>query len=796
MPFPWSALLGRYRWFLRRRRPSLVPPPDPDESEIDDPAAQSQVAKLACIADTQAGCFQFLEFCDYKEFSYLLPFALEHGRTLFTEEEPTASLLARLGPQMTQAELREVVLHSKFVDSAGFLTSGAVERALTAASPAAALGFSWDQQHSIPYVNRMLREDFTLLGRLSSSVLSRQPNAMAIAAAHPFALGWMLSPAKPILGKELLGRDPAAGECIGFHTVRLESVHPAGLMEALRAWLLTPGCVRRLDDSLRAAFERDRARLPAPSERSVALFDAFARRFVDPRVVRAVLEHVWADTSYVTGGVGAIKTMLCVSPNLRALSVAPGILQRIVANAVRLCTHVRAVAEVFRLEEAQRTGSTIHLVRMLHAPEVELVPGKPGAPPAPTALLVPRRAAFLKEYGGRLMICGYNTTFAWKRWFLSPYTSTAPLSPDGEHGALNVTDGLHLPSRLQLNGLGMFLSPETERMLPRPHGAPMSREDHEWLERLVRTMPDFGQLILDSMVEARAAQRVHPADAAALRFPGHFVLRGTPEDPDATLAVRCDSPAALAADHAAAGGGFQRLYAFHGAPHATFMGIVATTISFPDFEPELQENAWWSPMLHELLCRLQDEHTALVTTRHHRALAAVLRAWANRLALAHPAAGGAPPRLVPLFPGRPPLAYPPTAGRTARAMLLQAAQASLGTPFKRQAEPILAAMPPERGATLLNRILAECQGLAQAFDPPRKEEPPPAELSPRQRLMLDALERAQARRPAPAGGPLFWSRFLSDAADHLNPPGAARVYMPVVQSRQVSLFAWPSALRP
>ncbi len=760
-------VLGRIL-FSKKRRGSLLAPHS--DEELLTPESQSRDAKAAEIRSTDGACFERMDFDGADEFVHLLQLALEYDAPIFTLEDTTAALLRRYGHRLHPGEIRGILYHSTFLDKSGrYISSATVERAVTAVHPTVAVCHSWSQQQNAAYVCTMMEQDFTVIGHVSPAVLTRQHQAFTIAVAHPFALGWMIDPAKPIIRQELLGRDPRSVpsvdmDSIGFNTVDMGNIHPMGLLEALRIWLEAPGCVRRLDDSLRAAFERDRETLSTPSEESLALFTDFARLHVDPRVVRAVIDHIWADTSFIPGGSATLKGMICVSPNLRALSISPGILQRIVGNAVRACTHVKACVEALELEEAQRTARNINLTGMSPKSEVELVRG---APTGATLLFVPSRARFLSSHEGKVLLNGVSTNFVWRNDFLSVYTSTKPRDPATEHLAINALHHPQSPSKLHLNILGMFLSPETERMLPRQHGSPMSRADHEWLAMLTTGMPEFGRIILDAMVKSNAAQQISPDDARGGITPGYVLLNGTADDPYATRGGRCDTAEELAATLAEER--FDRLYTFRGATHARFMGIVATTISYPDFEPEMRESEWWSPMLHEMMCRLQDEHNELASTRHHRELAAVMRAWANRIEFTFVQE----PTYVPLFPGRNPVAYPAKTARIIREMLC-ATHHVLKEHYERKADPIRAATnKPPRGSLIFCMILADCYRFAQDFP-----------LEPEQKVTWTRVRELQSSQLAPTGGPTFWGQFLSDVADRVNDPAHTRLYMPSVQTRQ------------
>ena len=768
-------ILGRIL-FSRKRRGSLLAPHSDDELT---PESQSRDAKAAEIHSTGGACFEHMDFDSADEFVHLLQLALDYDAPIFTLEDPTAALIRKYGHQLHPGEVRSILYHSHFLDKSGrYINSTTVERAVTATHPTVAVCHSWNQQQNATYVCSMMEQDFTVLGHVSPAVLTKQSPAFTIAVAHPFALGWMINPAKPIIRQDLLGRDPRSGpsvdmDSIGFNTVDMGNIHPMGLMEALRIWLETPGCVHRIDDSVRASFERDRATLSTPSEESLALFTDFARLHVDPRVVRAVINHIWADTSFIPGGCATLKGMICVSPNLHALSISPGILQRIVGNAVRACTHVKACVEALQLEEAQRTMRNINLTGMSPKVEVELVKGThQGA----TVLFVPSRARFASSHEGKVLLNGVSTNFIWKNKFLSVYTSTKPRDLATEHLSINAAHSLQSPSKLHLNIFGMFLSPETERMLPRQHGSPMSRADHEWLVMLTTGMPEFGRIILDAMVKSDAAQRLDPDDPTPAALPGYVLLHGTADDPFATQGGHCDTAKELA--DALAEERFERLYTFDGATHARFMGIVATTISYPDFEPEMQESEWWPPMLHEMLCRLQDEHNELASTRHHRELAAVMRAWANRIEFTFVQE----PTYVPLFPGRNPVAYPPKTAKIIREMLC-ATHHVLKEHYERMADPIRrAASPkPQRGSVIFCMILADCYRFAQEFP-----------LDPEQKETWTRVRELQSSQLAPTGGPTFWGQFLSDVADRVNDPAHARLYMPIVHTRQGFPHAWTS----
>ena len=786
----------------------------------DAPPPAPQNAKLDLIRTTRGAGFDTLDFADYLEFSLLLEAALEHEEPfLFGSGARLARLLQRFAAQMPTDLVLEVLQRSLFLDEDGWLLATAeaarVEAALTAASPVLSVRFSRQQQRDVAHAIRCLDQDFSVVRCLHPDLLGESRYAIALAKAFPLRLGWALSPARRVLELDLFGLRPldesesgddgeAAGyalDGVGLDTVPQGDVFTGALMLLLRGWLLTPGCVRRLDDSVRDAYRADSLGAGLVSGAARAKFEAFARRHVDPRIVRGALAHVWADASRIPGGRAILKELVCMSPNLDALRLPAPVLTMILNNALRLCRHVRTAAGALQLERAARERADIVVTRVEPSVEVRLVPGGPGA----TTLFAPSRDEFFRLHRGRVMVRECNTDFMWGPELMGPYLRTAPYAEGEELACVHAPQASHRNGKLHLNVLGMFLSDETRRMLPGAPASPppMTRGDHEWLARLLADMPAFGEAVVDGLMMCggvREGLLASPGDPlAGLPAPCTLVLTGAPSEPRAVRVVACGSAAALeeavarffyrfgdedagtlagaqrcAREARAAGAPEMRFFAFLGVTHAQFLGVVTTAIAFEEFEPELRRSPWWEPMLNEAVLRLHEEHRAHLLARHHRLLAAQLLAWANRIGLAFLAP---PPPARPLFPGRRAPAYPDKTAAGLRAAC-QALSRACVDEYLRGADMVPAPAAP-RGARLFHMLFMDCHGVAPSYAPLPGQERGWARVQAAQ-----AEAQAAGNRWSPCGGPAFWAWFLARVAHHINAGSAGRVCMPRVRTRR------------
>jgi hypothetical protein len=582
--------------------------------------------------------------------------------------------------------------------------------------------------------------------------------------------------------------------------------------------------VQRLSDTVRDAFRSDRKRGEGVSAAAMGLFAEFSRAHVDPAVVRETLQHLWERDGLGPGARATMKGLVCASPNLRSLCLGADVMQAILSNAMRLCTHVRTAAAVLKLEAAQRERMNIYLVKADPAVETRLVSGphtRQFPPPAcggRTVLHVPSREEFFRLHGGKVMVDQCSTRFMWNADFLRPYLLTAPHDGADDARHITVAEGIHRAGRSHLNILGMGLSDETRRMLPGgAQRAPMTRADLEWLAQIITDMPEFGEILLDRLVGQLAAEEVYVADRdlAPLErlLPCDLLLVGAKTCPNAAQVVRCGTPAELAAaatrfflkyrgvavtasdltrertlaelvasavEARRRDAAEMKLYSFARASHANFMGILVDCITFEHFESELQHDVWWEPMLNEAVVRLHEEHAARLAARHHRLLAAQLLAWSNRVGLLfNDWAAGDRPTVRALFPGRMPLAYSDRHVEAFRETWKGVREGCVRE-FMRGVDP----QPrPARGARIFQMIFMDCHGFAPEYG-----------IEPEQRRAWCRLQGIQAARQpeAPRGGHAFWARFLADVAAHVNGGGPGRVYMPRVQTRHSLPTAWAS----
>jgi hypothetical protein len=363
------------------------------------------------------------------------------------------------------------------------------------------------------------------------------------------------------------------------------------------------------------------------------------------------------------------------------------------------------------------------------------------------------------------------------------YTSTAPYDAERE------LSKIHAPhkdrtGKNQLNVWGMLLSDTTERMLPRVHDQPVTPADLEWLASIVTGIPDLGRLILGTLIEHNCARVAVLADASSClgdhALPGPVLFVGGASGVDAHAAHCADVEALLGelgefifrGRNAATS---VQVYSFGGTTHARLMGVLATALTYEDFEPELRTSAWWEPTLNELVVRLQREHLAIVESRHLRLSSALVLAWANRIGLLF----SPRPTIYPLFPERRAVLYPKQSVDLARALLADV-EASLATDYMDSSYPRPTA---PRGSRILRLIITASYGIAPDYGIEKEQAGPCA------RLMW-----IQANRPHAAGGSDFWSEFLAGVAEHLFPRAHARTYMPVVRTRQAPPRPWVSAM--